>query len=277
MTLLLHISDPHFGDADPLIAEALLHEINTLQPRLLAISGDLTQRARRVQFEAARAWLDRIEPPYLVVPGNHDIPLYDVVRRFVSPRERYMHYISPDLAPSYVDDELAVCGIDTTKSLTIKHGRMTRKQAERVAALLAPHTDHWRILVAHHPFEHASGAGEVQPLLEHAGVDLVLSGHLHLPRSGEVASRNEQHTMVAVHAGTCMSTRTRGEPDGYNQLHFDGDHVRIIHRVWQQSGFVDGPEKLYRRSERGDDRIIREPVHAPHAQPEMLPAAYRFN
>ena len=276
MTLVLHISDPHFGEADPVIAESLLDEINALQPRLLAISGDLTQRARRTQFEAARAWLDRLLVPYLVVPGNHDIPMYDVVRRFVAPRERYLHYISSDLAPSYVDDELAVVGIDTTKSFTIKHGRMTREQAERIAALLAPHSDHWRILVAHHPFAHASGADEVQPLLEHAGVDLVLTGHLHLPLSGEVASRNESHTMVAVHAGTCMSTRLRGQPNGYNQLHFAGDRVRIVHRVWFEGRFVDGPEKQYRRSERGD-RIIKEPVPAPHAWPHAARIVLPYN
>src|SRR6185503_5656964 len=148
------------------------------------LSGDLTQRARASQFQLARTWLDRLFVPYLVVPGNHDIPLYDVLRRFGAPRERYMHYISSDLAPSFVDDELAVCGIDTTKTLTIKHGRFTREQAERVVALLAPHTNHWRMLVAHHPFEHATGGMDVIPLLEAAGVDLVLSGHLHKTRFG---------------------------------------------------------------------------------------------
>ena len=104
MTLVIHISDPHFGQADPVVAEALLAELNALEPDLIAISGDLTQRARRSQFEAARAWLDRLFAPYLVVPGNHDIPMFDVIRRFAAPRERYMQYISSDLGPCYVDD-----------------------------------------------------------------------------------------------------------------------------------------------------------------------------
>jgi 3',5'-cyclic AMP phosphodiesterase CpdA len=261
MKLTIHISDPHFGHADPVVAEALLDEINALRPALVAISGDLTQRARSSQFMAAREWLDRLLSPYLVVPGNHDIPLYDVFRRFGSPRERYMHYISSDLAPSFVDSELAVVGIDTTKTFTIKDGRITREQAERVAALLAPHKSHWRILVAHHPFEHASGADEAMPLLEGAGIDLVLTGHLHKTQWGEeLVHRTEDHSMVAVHAGTCMSTRLRGEPNGYNQLHLDGDTVRIVHRQWREIRFVDVAEKVYRRTERGSERIVKEPV-----------------
>jgi 3',5'-cyclic AMP phosphodiesterase CpdA len=261
MKLIIHISDLHFGQADPVVAEALLDEINALRPALVAVSGDLTQRARRAQFMAAREWLDRLFPPYLVVPGNHDIPLYDVFRRFTSPRERYMHYISSDLAPSFVDDELAVVGIDTTKTFTLKHGRVTREQAERVAALLAPHPHHWRILVAHHPFEHASGLDETLPLLEAAGVDLVLTGHLHKTQFGEdLAHRNEHHTMVAVHAGTSMSTRLRGEANGYNQLHLEGERVRIVHRQWRDMRFVDAIEKDYRRTERGGERIVKEPL-----------------
>ncbi|HEX5059079.1 MAG TPA: metallophosphoesterase [Kofleriaceae bacterium] len=259
MKLVIHISDPHFGQADPVVVEAMLDEINALRPALVTISGDLTQRARRAQFMAAREWLDRLIDPYLVVPGNHDIPLYDVMRRFTSPRERYMHFISSDLAPSFIDDEIAVVGIDTTKTLTFKHGRITREQAERVAALVAPHTYHWRILVMHHPFEHASGSEDVMPLLEAAGVDLVLTGHMHKTHFDEPAERNDAHTLVKVHAGTCMSTRLRGEPNGYNQLHLDGDHIRIVHREWRDMRFVDGAQKTYRRSERGGERIVKEP------------------
>jgi 3',5'-cyclic AMP phosphodiesterase CpdA len=284
MKLVIHISDLHFGQADPVVAEALLDELNRMRPTLVVISGDLTQRARRAQFEAAREWLDKLFSPYLVVPGNHDIPLYDVVRRFVAPRERYMHYISSDLAPVFVDNELAVCGIDTTKSFTLKSGRITREQVERVSALLAPHTNHWRILVAHHPFEHASGSAEAFPLLEAAGVDLVMSGHLHKTHFGgeqpfdagafdEPAQRNVSHTLITVHAGTSMSTRLRGEPNGYNQLHFDGERVRIVHREWHDMRFVDSAEKVYQRSERSGERIVKEHPRAP--LPFPTPAAAR--
>ena len=266
MSTVIHISDPHFGDEDPIVAESLLDEIHEQRPALVAISGDLTQRARESQFKAARAWLDRLLVPYLVVPGNHDIPLFDVIRRFVAPRERYLRYISADLNPTFVDDTIAACGIDTTKSFTIKHGRITREQAERAAALLAPHHQRWRVLVAHHPFEHVTGADEATPILEAAGVDLVLTGHLHVPLMTDVAGRNPQHTMIAVHAGTCMSTRLRGEPNGYNLLAIEGDHIRIVHREWRELRWVDGLEKAYRRGP-GRERIIKEP-------PQESPAAW---
>jgi hypothetical protein len=174
-----------------------------------------------------------------------------------------MEYITHDLASAFVDDEVAVCGIDTTKSFTFKDGRITREQAERVAALLAPHTNQWRILVCHHPWDHLSGAQEAMPLLEAAGVDLVLTGHLHKTKFDEPAQRNDRHTMIAVHAGTCMSTRLRGEPNGYNQLQLDGDHVRILHREWRGMRFVDGAAKQYRRSERAGERIVKEAPAAP--------------
>ena len=261
MKLIAHISDPHFGREDACIASALQAELAALQPDLVVVSGDLTQRAREDQFRAARAWLAGLTAPYLVVPGNHDIPLYDVVRRFLQPRERYREHITSDLSPVHVDDDVAVCGVDTTKSFTIEGGRLSREMAEHVAAQLAPYTNHWRIVVAHHPLEYASGAETSIPLFEAAGIDLVLSGHLHVARAKEVASRNSRHTMLAVYAGTCMSTRLRGEPNGYNQLAFVGDHVTITERVWRGDGFVDGQRKRYRRTA-GRERIVKE-VGAP--------------
>lgn len=260
MTLVIHISDLHFGRADPVIAEALLDEINALQPSLVAIAGDITHRARRVHFKAARDWLDRIVPPVLVVPGSHDIPLYDVMRRFAAPRERYMHYISSDLAPCFIDDEIAVCGIDSTTNLALKAGQITREQAERVAALLAPQGNLWRIVVVHHPLERVSGRADTVQLLEATGVDLVLAGYTHVPKLVNVPMLDPAHAMLAVHPGTCMSTRLRGAPNGYNQLHITGDSVRIVHRVWRDARFADGAENTHRRRERGS--VAKEPLRS---------------
>lgn len=265
MSLVMHISDPHFGSQDPVIAEELLAELDGLAPALIVISGDLTQRARRAQFEQARAWLDRLRRPYLVVPGNSDIARLDVIRRFARPRERYCEYITQDLTPCFIDDEVAVCGVDTTHSFTTKHGRITQAQVEHAAAQLAPHTHHWRVLVAHHPFvvpegsgePTVDGAGEALALLEAAGVDLIVTGHLHIPHSESAAGRNDRHTVINVHAGTCMSTRLRhGEPNGYNQLRFDGDRVAIVHRVWDGTRFINAGTKYYRRGG-GIERITK--------------------
>jgi 3',5'-cyclic AMP phosphodiesterase CpdA len=269
MKLICHLSDPHFGRHDPDVAEALLAELARVRPALVAISGDLTQRAREPQFRAARAWLDRLGVPYLVVPGNHDIPLYDVLRRFLAPRVRYRAIITPDLAPLYADDELAVVGIDTTQSFTFKHGRLRPEQVAHAIARLAPYPDHWRVVVAHHPFDHATGADAAVPMFEAAGIDLVLTGHLHAPDLRDIAMRNADHTMVAVHASTCMSTRLRGQPNGYNQLAFDGEHVTITHRAWTGTAFIDSAAKSYRRSA-GAERMVKEAEVMP-AQPAATP------
>jgi 3',5'-cyclic AMP phosphodiesterase CpdA len=253
MRTVAHISDAHFGAHDPVIAGELADELNYGDYDVVAISGDITQRGRVDQFQAARQWLDSLTVPYLVVPGNHDVPMFDVITRFFRPRDRYVKYMTPDLAPCFVDDEIAMCGIDTTKRFTIKHGHVTHEQVAHAAETLAWVAPRWRIIVAHHPFivpqgfesERVDGAIAALPILEDAGVDVILSGHLH---TQSVAGRNEHHTIVAAQAGTCMSTRLRGEPQCFNQIQFDGDTMTIINRVWDGGRFADGALKSYRRN-----------------------------
>jgi 3',5'-cyclic AMP phosphodiesterase CpdA len=271
MKLVAHISDAHFGAHDSVIAAALLDELNSGNYRLIAFSGDLTQRARVQQFQAARMWLDRLVPPWLAVPGNHDIPLYDIFRRFLAPRDHYLEHICDDLEPCFADDEIAMCGIDTTKTFTTKHGRVSRDEIVRVAERLSAKAPRWKILVAHHPFfvpagresDRVQGADEALPILEDAGVDLILSGHLH---TQSVAGRNEHHSILAAQAGTCMSTRLRGEAQGFNQLRFNGDELSIVNRVWDGGRFVDGALKTYRRTD-GVEHIIK--VADVPASPEL--------
>jgi 3',5'-cyclic AMP phosphodiesterase CpdA len=277
MKLVAHVSDPHFGTEDPSIAAELLRELRTLDPAVVAISGDLTQRGRRAQFRAAKSWLEHLGMPYVVVPGNHDIPFYDFFTRFVRPRDRYLEMITRDLEPCFFDEALAVCGIDTTKSLTTKHGRVPHESLARVLTNLRMHDRHWRILVAHHPFvvppnsdePVVDGADEALTKLEEAGVDIILTGHLHIPHSEGSAGRNQRHTIVNVHAGTCMSTRTRKEPNGYNLLRVDGDDLTIVHREWNGLRFVDGEQKQYRRGRVGGDRIVKV-AELPTASPRAV-------
>lgn len=255
MKLLAHISDPHFGSEDPVIAAALAAELATVS--LVLVSGDLTQRAKEPQFHAARAFLDALPSPYLVVPGNHDIPLYDVWNRFLHPLDRYRTIITDDLMPHHLDDELLVVGLNTAHSFTFKHGKVTVDQATAAAALFAGHPDRFKILVCHHPFvlpshrhprDLVDGADAALPILRDAGVELICTGHLHIAFASDAAGfRDERREIIAVHAGTCISTRTRGEPNGYNRLVLDGDLLTIQQRVWNGQAFADGPHKTYRR------------------------------
>src|SRR5262245_59208871 len=124
MRTIVHLSDLHFGRLVRRILGPLVADINAANADLIAISGDLTQRARRRQFRDARAFLAQLHAPLLVVPGNHDVPLYDVVNRFLRPWARYRTFVAPELEPVFLDSEMAVLGLNSTRSLTFGRGRL---------------------------------------------------------------------------------------------------------------------------------------------------------
>ena len=128
MRSIVHLSDVHFGRVDTRVINPLVEAVNGLKPDLVAVSGDLTQRARSAQFKEARAFLDRLPKPQIVVPGNHDVPLHNVFARFLQPLRKYQRYITADLRPFYYDDEIAVMGVNTARSLTVKGGRINEDQ-----------------------------------------------------------------------------------------------------------------------------------------------------
>jgi 3',5'-cyclic AMP phosphodiesterase CpdA len=256
------MSDLHFGRVDAPIAEALAAELHALRPSLVVVSGDFTQRARAGQYRLAREFLQRLPRPQLVVPGNHDVPLYDVLRRFLSPLTRYVHYITPDLRPVYQDEELLVLGINTARSLTWKGGRISREQLLEAAQRLGgapPET--FKVMVTHHPFLPAPGepptdivgrAREALEVFERQGVDLLLSGHLHLAYSGDVRGFHPttKRSMIAVHAGTATSNRRRGEPNEYNVIRVNPPgNVSIEARSWDGVGFSKVVKTHYSRQE----------------------------
>ena len=152
MKTIAHVSDLHFGTVVPSIAEGLVADLQTLQPSLVVISGDLTQRARRGQFAEARAFLQRLPQPQLVVPGNHDIPFFDVTRRFLSPLTRYREFISEEVNPVHADDELFVVGLNTARSFTWQSGRISEEQVCLLKETLQRAGSRTKVLVTHHPF-----------------------------------------------------------------------------------------------------------------------------
>jgi 3',5'-cyclic AMP phosphodiesterase CpdA len=256
MKIVAHVSDLHFGTEEPRVVEGLLADLHGVA--LLAVSGDLTQRATAAQFEACRAFLDRVPAPSLVVPGNHDVPLYDVFHRFTDPLGRYRRHFADDVEPTYRDDELAFVGVATAHGLTRKGGRITREQAERVRARLADAGPRWRAVVAHHPFvlprgddedEAVRGGTDALAIFREARVEVLLTGHLHVARlPDEAGFQSEDRTLIALHAGSSLSTRLRGEANGYNRLTFDGDVLTIAHRLWDGARFVDHVTRTYRRN-----------------------------
>ena len=227
MTVLLQVSDTHFGTERKPVVEALVALSAAQKPDLLVLSGDITQRARRVQFRSARAFADRMGAPLLAIPGNHDIPLFDLFTRLSRPYARHREAFGEDLEPVHSSPDLLVVGVNTTRWYRHENGEVSARQIERVAARLANASDaQLRIVVVHQPVA-VPHAGDQHNLLRHgdaalrswaqAGGDLVLGGHIHLPCV--IALPGLVRPMWAVQAGTAVSWRVRdGHPNSVNLL-----------------------------------------------------------
>jgi 3',5'-cyclic AMP phosphodiesterase CpdA len=263
MTTIAQISDLHFGTEVPAVAEALVADLRARPPSLLVISGDLTQRARRKQFAAARDYLARLPQPQLVVPGNHDVPLFDVARRFLAPLKRYCRFIGRDLDPTFMDDEMIVVGLNTARSFTWKNGRISVEQIAALEGRLAQGGLRVKVVVTHHPFIPPPGdvgidlvgrAKRAIPVLAASKVDLLLAGHLHQGYAGDIRTHypSAGRAMIAVQAGTAISHRMRnGEANAYNLLTLERKLITIEVRAWDGRAFATLHQSTYDRVEDG--------------------------
>lgn len=243
MRTLVHLSDLHFGRVDAALLDPLRDLIHRIAPSVVVVSGDLTQRAKSEEFEAAKVWLDTLPGPQIIVPGNHDISLYNVFRRFIHPLDRYKRYITDDLDPCYIDDEIAVLGVNTARSLTIKDGRLNKEQVGKIRETLAGLSpDLTRVIVTHHPFD-LPGAKErdmvdradmAMQAFSELGVDLLMAGHLHLSHAGNTQARYKisEYAALVVQAGTATSTRERGEVNSFNVIRIEPQRIEVDRYGW---------------------------------------------
>lgn len=250
MRTLVHLSDLHFGRVDEALLEPLATAVAAAAPDVVVVSGDFTQRARTAQFRAAARWVAQLPRPRILVPGNHDVPLYDVVRRFVAPLARFHRWIEDDPFPAFVDDELAVVGVNTARSLTFKGGRINAAQVAEVEARFRGLPERvTRVVVSHHPFDLPPGgdAGDLVGRADMAmqafagcGVDLFLSGHLHQSHAGSTAARYliDGFAALVVQAGTATSTRGRGEANAFNVLRIGASDMVLETWRWRADAGV---------------------------------------
>jgi 3',5'-cyclic AMP phosphodiesterase CpdA len=232
VTVLLQISDPHFGTERLPVVDALARLSLDQQPDLLVVSGDITQRARRGQFQAARTFLERLGKPWLAIPGNHDIPLFDLRARVLRPYGRHCEAFGPDLEPVHDSPELLVLGINTTRWYRHQDGEVSPAQVEQVARRLQrAGAEQLRVVVVHQPVAvpqaqdaHNLLRGREKALRDWAvaGCDLVMGGHIHLPYVAALPGL--VRPMWAVQAGTAVSRRVRdGVPNSVNLLRWGRD------------------------------------------------------
>lgn len=246
MRTLVHLSDLHFGHLDHTILDPLRRAILMIGPDLLIVSGDLTQRARPHEFEQARDFLKTLPGPQIVVPGNHDVPLHNLYARFYLPLREYRSFITDDLEPFYEDDEIAVLGMNTARSLIWKSGRINFRQIGRIEERFCGVSARVKVLVTHHPFDLPESynrtdlvgrAHHAMVQIARCGIDLLLAGHFHLSHTGHTASRYQipGHSAIFVQAGT-MSTRGRGESNSFNTIRIERSRI-LVERYAANTGF----------------------------------------
>ena len=277
MTRIVHLSDLHFGAHDERLVEAVDWEVDRLKPDLVVISGDFTQRAKTEQFREACKFLEGLRDrghEVLGVPGNHDVPLYDVLRRFLSPLARYRRFIDDTLCPFIELPGVAVLGINTARSMTFKNGRINRDQVNFIRETFARvASDKMRIIVTHHPLFALQVGGEVERAIgrqelaldavEESGVDMVLAGHAHHASSqdaGELVTR--AGGVLVVQAGTATSTRVREQEQSFNSIDIAEGSATITVHAWRGSEFKANDAQRYEWRD-GRWRILKsvEPAH----------------
>jgi 3',5'-cyclic AMP phosphodiesterase CpdA len=277
MARLIHLSDLHFGAHDEDLVEAVERKIDELKPDLVVISGDFTQRARTEQFKDACRFLEDLREKgheVLGVPGNHDVPLYDVLRRFLSPLTRYRRFIDETLCPFIELSGVGVLGINTARSFTFKDGRISQEQVEFIRETFSrSDPDAVRVLVTHHPLfaipvgegvDRAIGRQELAlDAIEEAGVDLVLAGHAHhaaVHSAADLVTR--AGGALVIQAGTATSTRVREQNQSFNVIDIDDGDVTLTVECWCETRFEPKDAQKYEYRE-GKWRILEaeEPAH----------------
>jgi 3',5'-cyclic AMP phosphodiesterase CpdA len=247
MNTLIQISDPHFGTDQAQVVKALLALVSRVKPLVAVLSGDITQRARRAQFAAARKFVDQLEVAHwLAVPGNHDVPLFNIAARIFSPYGGFQRAFGDALEPHLECDGFQIIGVNTTRPSRHKDGEISQDQVERVARQLSSAgSQRLKIVVTHQPV-HVLRAGDVHNRVHGhreavtrwaaAGADIIMGGHIHLPYVAALRDHIPElsRRCWVVQAGTAVSWRVRANhPNSVNLLHYTPGSSECCVERWE--------------------------------------------
>jgi 3',5'-cyclic AMP phosphodiesterase CpdA len=267
MTLILHASDLHFGKADEETVAQFLIEIDRQKPDLVILSGDFVQIGSHHEFLCAQQFIRSIAAPVFTVPGNHDIPRYDI-SRFFDPMKRYRDYIAPMPDSTYEDDQIFVVGINTARAM-VPHwnwanGMVSPDQLQHVENQFRhADNDKVRIFVCHHPLVNVSGApidtivwGSTGLLhvLEKQQVDLVLTGHVH--HASILPSGQGVLGPAMVGSASATSSRLRNQSNGYNLIHVHSDRIDVELIHWEGASHAVFESFTIKRQQGLDEKTI---------------------
>jgi 3',5'-cyclic AMP phosphodiesterase CpdA len=228
---LLHISDLHFGRIEKAVLDQLEKYLSSQEhPFHLAIlTGDLTQRARREQFIAAKEFLAKLKCPLFVVPGNHDVPLYNLFLRVFRPYHKFRTHFGSHAPQFYEDERVVVFGLWTVNTLKVQEGTIQMSQVKALEEKFkSVPAGKIKIVAFHHPL-----VGMKNPRIQQAlqrvrelHPQVLMWGHDHVSGARHWDEKNGTGP-VLVAAGTSVSNRTREESNSFNVLEFDGDRLSV--------------------------------------------------
>lgn len=255
MTRIVQVSDLHFGASDARIARMLAARIAEIRPDAVVVSGDLTQNASRAEFAAANEFLNALDVPQLIIPGNHDIPALNLLERFFRPSQRFRKFVHDDKMPVLEMGNVFIVGIDTTRRggwhLDWSRGRISNEKIEVAAEILhsAP-VDACKVVVMHHPLvptdlargrKGACNADKALATFVEAGVTLIMTGHFHVSDLVVWPSGDVEKKLHHLHCSTAISTRLRGQPNAWYELEVYDREVVVAKHSWDGDDFQVTP------------------------------------
>jgi 3',5'-cyclic AMP phosphodiesterase CpdA len=258
MRRIAHLSDLHFGRVDPTLIEPLLEAVHGCDPEITALSGDFTQHGTEREFAEAAKFIAKLPGRIIAVPGNHDMAFLNPVRRATQRLKLFREYISNEPEPFYVDDEIAVIGLNTARVTHLRDGRVREWQIRSLESKMtgiAPEV--LRILVTHHPFDLPAvfarseivgrGARYIRRVV--CCIDLMLAGHMHISYAGPTAMRYdiEGESAIFVQAGTALSTRVRTEENSFQFIRTSAGAIEVQQFLSHGSTFREGERRLFRK------------------------------